>query len=55
MTHYGLAGVGTAAACAKALGMREHANKLASIVGEICREDEYASKLASRAERAAAP
>jgi ferritin-like metal-binding protein YciE len=53
MSHYGLAGFGTAAAYAKALGLKEHAKKLTSIVADIYKGDEYASKLAVKAEHAA--
>lgn len=52
MSHYGLAGFGTAAAYAKALGMKEHASKLSAIVGDIHKGDDYASKLAEKAESA---
>jgi ferritin-like metal-binding protein YciE len=53
MSHYGLAGFGTAAAYAKALGLKEQAAKLESIVADIYKGDEYATKLAEKAERAA--
>ncbi len=53
MSHYGLAGFGTAAAYAKALGMKDHASKLGSIVSDISKGDDYASKLAEKAESAA--
>jgi ferritin-like metal-binding protein YciE len=53
MSHYGLAGFGTAAAYAKALGMKDHASKLHSIVEEIHKGDDYASRLAESAENAA--
>ena len=53
MSHYGLAGFGTAAAYAKALGMEDHASKLSSIVIDIHRGDDYASKLAEKSESAA--
>jgi ferritin-like metal-binding protein YciE len=52
MSHYGLAGFGTAAAYAAALGMKEHASKLRSIVSDIHRGDDYASRLAEKAEAA---
>ena len=52
MSHYGLAGFGTAAAYAKALGHKDHASKLTSIVAEIHKGDDYASKLAEKAEAA---
>lgn len=54
MTHYGLAGFGTAAAYAKALGRSDDASKLKASVSEIYQGDEYASKLAERLEGAAA-
>jgi len=54
MLHYGLAGFGTAAAYAKALGMKDHAAKLHFIVGDIYKGDEFASKLAEKVEVAAA-
>jgi ferritin-like metal-binding protein YciE len=53
MSHYGLAGFGTAAAYAKALGMKDHASKLNSIVADIHKGDDYASRLAESAENAA--
>ena len=53
MSHYGLAGFGTAAAYAKALGMKDHASKLHSIVTDIHKGDDYASRLAESAENAA--
>lgn len=54
MSHYGLAGFGTAAAYATALGMKDDAAKLKTILSDIYKADEYTSKLAERAERAAA-
>ena len=48
MTHYGLAGFGTAAAYAKALGLDEDASKLKEIVAEIYKGDKYASKLGEK-------
>jgi len=53
MSHYGLAGFGTAAAYAKALQKKEHAAKLTQIVADIYKGDDYASKLAERVEAAA--
>jgi ferritin-like metal-binding protein YciE len=50
MSHYGLAGFGTAAAYAKALGMRDHLTKLTQIVADIYRGDEYATQLAEKVE-----
>jgi ferritin-like metal-binding protein YciE len=54
MSHYGLAGFGTAAAYAGALGMKDHAATLKSIASDIYKADEYTSKLAERSEQAAA-
>ncbi len=53
MSHYGLAGFGTVAAYAKALGMTEQADTLKSIVSEIYQADEYASSVAQGAQKAA--
>jgi ferritin-like metal-binding protein YciE len=53
MSHYGLAGFGTAAAYAKALGMKDHLTQLNHIVKDIYSGDEYVSKLAERTEVAA--
>jgi len=54
MSHYGLAGFGTAAAYASALGLKDDATKLKSIVKDIYNADDYLSELAQRAEKAAA-
>jgi ferritin-like metal-binding protein YciE len=54
MSHYGLAGFGTAAAYAEALGAKDDAAKLKAIVKDIYKADEYTSQLAERAEKAAA-
>lgn len=54
MSHYGLAGFGTAAAYARALGMQDDAAKLKSIASEIYKADEYTSKLAEDSEQTAA-
>jgi ferritin-like metal-binding protein YciE len=54
MSHYGLAGFGTAAAYAKALGLRDHQAKLTQIVKDIYNGDDFATKLAVRAEAMAA-
>lgn len=53
MSHYGLAGFGTAAAYAGALGRSEDENTLKSIVSDIYQGDEIASRLAERIEAAA--
>lgn len=54
MSHYGLAGFGTAASYAEALGQSDDAAKLRTIVKDIYKADEYSSQLAERAERAPA-
>jgi len=54
MSHYGLAGFGSAAAYAKALGESDDAGKLKQAVSEIYKGDEYASKLAESLEQVAA-
>ena len=54
MSHYGLAGFGTAAAYATALGLKDDATKLKSIVKDIYNADEYSNQLAERAEKAVA-
>ena len=54
MSHYGLAGFGAAAAYAKALGRKDHYEKLSKIVSEIYAGDEYASKHALHVEKVAA-
>lgn len=54
MSHYGLAGFGTAAAYASALGLKDDATKLKAIVKDIYKADEYSNVLAERAEKALA-
>ena len=54
MSHYGLAGFGTAAAYAVSLGDKDGAAKLKSIVKDIYNADEYTSSLAEQSEKAAA-
>lgn len=54
MSHYGIAGFGTAAAYATALGLMDEAAKLKAIVSDIYKADEYTSALAEQAEKAAA-
>jgi ferritin-like metal-binding protein YciE len=54
MSHYGLAGFGTAASYAAALGERDGANKLRAIVRDIYKADDYTNQLASKAEKSAA-
>ena len=46
MTHYGIAGFGTAAAYAKALGLKDDNKKLRDATKEIYGSDEYLTKLA---------
>lgn len=46
MTHYGIAGFGTAAAYAKALGLKDDAKKLGEATKEIYSNDKYTTKLA---------
>ena len=46
MTHYGIAGFGTAAAYAKALGLADDNKKLREATKEIYGGDEYMTKLA---------
>ncbi len=54
MSHYGVAGFGSAAAYAKALGKSGDASRLKAMVSDIYKADEYASKLAETLEKAAA-
>ncbi len=49
MTHYGIAGFGTAAAYAKALGEDDAATRLSAATKEIYGGDEFATKLAETA------
>ena len=46
MTHYGIAGFGTAAAYAKAVGRKDDAKKLSAATKEIYGGDEFMTKLA---------
>jgi ferritin-like metal-binding protein YciE len=46
MTHYGIAGFGTAAAYAKALGLKDDSKKLRDATKDIYGGDEYMTKLA---------
>jgi len=54
MSHYGLAGFGSAAAYAKALGLTEDAAKLSQAVHEIYKGDAIASQLSESVQQAAA-
>ncbi len=49
MTHYGIAGFGTVAAFATALGLTEDAQKLKDATGEIYKGDEFMNRLAETA------
>ncbi len=53
MSHYGLAGFGTAASYAKALGRTDDEAALKSIVRDIYRGDEIGTRLAERLEASA--
>ena len=46
MTHYGIAGFGTAAAYAKALGLKDDHKVLSAATKDIYGGDEYMTKLA---------
>ena len=46
MSHYGLAGFGTAAAYAQALGLKEDTKRLKQVTKEIYLGDEYGTRLA---------
>ena len=48
MTHYGVAGFGTAKAMAEALGKAEEVQKLDSSLGDIYDSDEYLSNIAEQ-------
>ena len=48
MSHYGLAGFGSAAAYAKALGRDDEVEQLKGIVSDIYKGDKYASKLGEK-------
>ena len=54
MTHYGIAGFGTAAAYAKALGLKDDNTKLREATKEIYGGDEFMTKLAETAVNAKA-
>lgn len=48
MAHYGMAGVGTAAACARALGRTEDADQLQAVLDDVYSADRHLSDLAER-------
>lgn len=50
MSHYGIAGFGTAAAFAEALGLDDAASKLNKATSEIYSSDEYMTELAERSQ-----
>lgn len=54
MSHYGIAGFGSAAAYAKALGMPEDEKKLKAMVSDIYKSDEFASHLSESLQKQAA-
>jgi len=54
MSHYGLAGFGSAASYANTLGMKDAAAKLKDIVKSIYQADEYSSQLGERTAKLAA-
>jgi len=54
MSHYGIAGFGSAAAYAEALGLKEPQAKLKSIVSEIYKADQATSHMGAAAARLAA-
>ena len=53
MSHYGMAGFGTASAYAKSLGKEDHVAKLKEIVADIYKGDKFASKLSEKLAAAA--
>ena len=53
MSHYGLAGFGSAAAYAAALGEKDAVTKLKAIVADIYKADQFASKLGEHAAKVA--
>jgi ferritin-like metal-binding protein YciE len=53
MSHYGLAGFGSALAYAEALGLKDDAKKLNTIVSDIYEADKYTSKLGEKLEKLA--
>ncbi len=54
MCHYGITGFGSAAAIAKALGMKDHVTKLEGIVSDIYGADELTSQMGEKLAKAAA-
>ncbi len=54
MCHYGITGFGSAAAVAKALGMKDHVTKLQGIVSDIYGADELTSQLGEKLAKLAA-
>ena len=54
MCHYGITGFGSAAAIAKALGMKDHVTKLQGIVADIYGADEMTSQMGEKMAKLAA-
>ena len=54
MSHYGIAGFGTAAAYARALGLKKHDTQLKAIVSDIYKADETGTRLGEKAAKLAA-
>ena len=54
MCHYGITGFGSAAAIARALGMKDHVTRLESIVRDIYGADDLASQLGEKLAQLAA-
>ena len=54
MCHYGITGFGSAAAIAKALGLKEHVTKLQGIVSHIYGADELTSQMGEKLAKMAA-
>ncbi len=54
MSHYGIAGFGTAAAYASKLGRKDDETALKSIIADIYKADDFSTRMAERLEKAAA-
>ncbi len=54
MSHYGIAGFGSAAAYARALGLKQHETQLKSIVADIYKADETGSQMGEKTAKLAA-
>jgi len=53
MCHYGISGFGTAASCAKALGLKDQEATLKTVGAEIYKADEFATRLSDKTAKAA--